>query len=73
MHYINISKHRCMYYLSMKKDWNQCIVWYIPYVFFKMKITIKTRIQITLKDSKEQQYYIQSILGFFNYINMTSF
>jgi hypothetical protein len=36
-----------MHYLSMKKIEVNCIVYYIPFDYFKMKITIKTRIQIS--------------------------
>jgi hypothetical protein len=43
---MNIAKHRCMQYLSMKKFEINCTIYYIPFDFFEMKIAIKTRTQI---------------------------
>jgi len=53
MHYMNISKiYICMHYLSMKKNWTQLNCLIHCFWFLKMKITLKTRTQITKIDSK---------------------
>jgi hypothetical protein len=41
------------------------IISYIPFDSFKMKIIVKTRIQIIWKGLKEHLHYIQFIFGFF--------
>jgi hypothetical protein len=46
MHYMNIAKHRCMDYLSMKKSLNQLHYLIQFFYSYKMKIIVKTRIQI---------------------------
>jgi hypothetical protein len=40
MHYMNIAKHKCMYYLSMNFFEINCIVQYILFYSLMMKITI---------------------------------
>jgi hypothetical protein len=60
MHHMNIAKHRCMHYLSIKENWSQLHYLIIPFDSFKMKMTIKTKIQ---KDI----YIISNLfLNFFN-------
>jgi hypothetical protein len=46
MHYMNIDKHKCMHYLSMKKIEGNFAIKYIPFDPFKIKIIVKTMSQI---------------------------
>ncbi len=70
MHYMNIAKHRCMNYLSMKENWNQLNCLIIPFDAFQFGPPFNFNFinlvdMFGMNSNLPNYYYYLEILGFF--------
>jgi len=70
---MNIAKHRCMHYLSMKENWSQmhCLIYIYIYIYIyidpiKMKFMIKTKLKLFKRTQKDIYIIFNLFLDFFN-------